>query len=98
MSQNHGRSSTQKRVLKAKLFGGRNLRPCCFCRRLLTPTTATLEHVVPLSRGGGWALDNLRLSCEPCNTQRGNDDFDLYRQHKRRELAALRAAVTEAAE
>jgi 5-methylcytosine-specific restriction endonuclease McrA len=28
---------------------------------------ATIEHVTPLSRGGTWALDNLRLCHAGCN-------------------------------
>jgi 5-methylcytosine-specific restriction endonuclease McrA len=28
---------------------------------------ATIEHVVPVSKGGGWALENLRLCQVGCN-------------------------------
>lgn len=36
-------------------------------------TTAThADHIIPWSEGGAWLdLDNLRASCEPCNTSRG---------------------------
>ncbi len=33
---------------------------------------ATIDHYVPLSRGGSNALSNLRLACGPCNWRRGN--------------------------
>lgn len=83
MSRDKGRNSHQKRKLKEKLFGGRQYRPCCFCRRELTMSTSTLEHVVPLSLNGSWDKDNLRLSCNGCNNERGSEDFDKFRDKKR---------------
>lgn len=92
MSSNpQSRNSHWKRRIKAKLFGGRRTRPCCFCRRELTPGTATLEHVLPLSLGGNWEHDNLRLSCQPCNNGRGSESFETFRTRKRG-AAAIRAA------
>lgn len=36
-----------------------------------SPPRATLDHVVPRSAGGPNRLDNLVLSCQPCNEERG---------------------------
>ena len=83
MSNNRGRNSTQKKKIKIRLFGGRASYPCCFCGRILVLTTATLEHVMPLSMGGGWHITNLRLSCRPCNSERGNEDFWEFKNRKR---------------
>jgi len=80
------RNSGEKRSWKAKLFGGRETKPCCFCRCTLYFSSATLEHVVPRSQDGNWSLDNLRLSCYDCNHERGSDDFDEFQQRKRAEL------------
>lgn len=33
---------------------------------------ATFDHVIPRSRGGSDHLDNLVLSCYPCNSAKGN--------------------------
>lgn len=44
---------------------------CCYCHTLLYWETMTLEHVVPLSRGGSWDLSNLAAACGPCNHGRG---------------------------
>lgn len=77
------RSSTQKRRIKERLFGGRAYAPCCFCRRQLQMSTATLEHVIPWSHGGGWEQENLRLSCEACNYERGTEDFSTFQKRKR---------------
>lgn len=32
----------------------------------------TIEHLVPLSKGGSWSLGNLRAACLECNEKRGN--------------------------
>lgn len=32
----------------------------------------TVDHTIPLSKGGKWALDNLRTACRPCNFAKGN--------------------------
>lgn len=42
----------------------------------------TLDHVVPVSRGGRLALSNLRTACNDCNWRRGAED-------QRRVLGAL---------
>jgi 5-methylcytosine-specific restriction endonuclease McrA len=42
---------------------------CWLCGR---GGASTCDHVVPRSRGGDDALSNLRPSCQPCNSRRGN--------------------------
>jgi 5-methylcytosine-specific restriction endonuclease McrA len=32
----------------------------------------TIDHIVPVSKGGGNELSNLRLVCWKCNNRRGN--------------------------
>lgn len=34
---------------------------------------ATIEHIVPLSKGGANSRENRRLACRKCNQERGND-------------------------
>lgn len=40
---------------------------CCYCERHLTLTTATLDHVHPVSKGGTDAEGNFVLACYACN-------------------------------
>lgn len=37
------------------------------------PDMASIDHIKPISRGGGHAFNNLRLACHGCNSARGND-------------------------
>lgn len=36
------------------------------------PERATIDHVMPLSRGGGNSADNLALACRQCNNTKGS--------------------------
>ncbi len=71
-----------RRELKKQLFAGRERVPCCFCARELTREQATLEHVRPQSRGGPTVIENLKISCQPCNSARGDIGFEKFRGRK----------------
>lgn len=38
----------------------------------------TLEHLKPLSKGGGNDLDNLGLSCLSCNAMKGDMEHEVF--------------------
>lgn len=38
----------------------------------LRSDSATIEHLIPLSRGGTWEMSNLRIACHRCNSARGS--------------------------
>lgn len=40
---------------------------CKYCGIGLSIDTSTIDHVVPLCKGGRWNKDNLVLSCQMCN-------------------------------
>lgn len=44
---------------------------CHICGRRLQPHEITLDHVVPLARGGCHTYDNLRVACRSCNSRKG---------------------------
>ena len=50
-------------------FGG--TRQCPYCRVPMDAFTARLDHITPVSRGGGIGLDNLEPICERCNQLNG---------------------------
>ena len=53
---------------------------CHWCKEPLTRATATLDHVIPLSRGGLNNDNNYVLACEPCNSKRGNSMPEVIKQ------------------
>ena len=63
----HGKGDRQLwRANKWKLQRGL----CMWCNEFVPKHHATLEHIVPLSAGGGTRPQNLGMACGPCNSNR----------------------------
>ena len=45
---------------------------CYLCRVKLKIWEFTLDHVVPLSKGGAHNYSNVRVCCLPCNLKKGS--------------------------
>ena len=45
---------------------------CQFCGVTLPAARLTIDHVLPQSRGGGWAWTNLVAACPACNATKAN--------------------------
>jgi 5-methylcytosine-specific restriction endonuclease McrA len=43
---------------------------CYYCGRLFSPKDLTMDHIVPLARGGRSSKDNLVACCKECNTKK----------------------------
>jgi 5-methylcytosine-specific restriction endonuclease McrA len=52
---------------------------CLYCGCNITKSTATMDHVVPISRGGKTAWDNIVTACGPCNSRKGNSTSPEWR-------------------
>lgn len=59
--------------LRTRLSEAQNHR-CCYCTRLtyqkVGKEQATIEHVIPRSRGGPHTFDNTVMACRRCNNNR----------------------------
>ena len=69
-----GREKQKARVLRQSQWG-KNKRACNKCYYCKTDTPArklTMDHVVPLARGGLSKKSNLVPSCKTCNTNKKN--------------------------
>jgi len=94
--------ATKAARYRARLLAGREMIRCCFCDKVMNTNEITLEHIVPLSRGGTWLRSNLTLACKRCNNTRGSLPFDEFKSlvHKLKEqgiadLARLAARKAE---
>jgi len=47
---------------------------CHYCKKQLTRFSATLDHILPVSKGGDNSFDNLITACLQCNSQRTNNE------------------------
>lgn len=76
-------NAAQRQRLR-RLVAERDGWHCCYCGTPLGSkqghTPATLDHVVPQSKGGTWSVSNLVLACRHCNSERGTTPADEYRR------------------
>jgi hypothetical protein len=53
---------------------------CCYCG---AACDLDREHFIPVTKGGGYTLENILPACNSCNTSKFNNDFeDWYVNHK----------------
>jgi 5-methylcytosine-specific restriction endonuclease McrA len=62
----------QTRALSRKNILMRDRYTCQYCQNVLNSGELTLDHVIPRSRGGETAWENLVACCNPCNNRKGN--------------------------
>lgn len=65
---------------KGKLFGRNSTMPCVYCGCILTFKEATVEHIIPIGKGGPDIIENLTISCKPCNNHRHDIPFDEWKK------------------
>lgn len=66
----------EKRTIYAKHNG-----TCAICGRPVKFKKMTVDHIVPLSKGGTNEMSNLRLACCSCNRIKSDvDDDEFYRK------------------
>lgn len=51
---------------------------CRYCNGFFTLEQVAVDHMLPLSRGGGVELENLDYPCKPCNARKGSMPPDKY--------------------
>ncbi|HEY3452097.1 MAG TPA: HNH endonuclease [Myxococcales bacterium] len=54
---------------------------CQYCGAQVAPSEATYDHVVPRSRGGRTAWENVVIACTPCNQKKGCRTPEQARMH-----------------
>lgn len=57
----------------------RDRSTCYLCSTVVCGRRITLDHVVPLTRGGAHCASNLRVACRSCNSRKYNLTLDEYR-------------------
>jgi 5-methylcytosine-specific restriction endonuclease McrA len=69
----HVRREREKaRALRESAWWRRRIQRgvCAYCGKTFAPRDLTMDHVVPIARGGRSAKGNVVPSCKPCNTSK----------------------------
>ena len=53
---------------------------CAYCGKELTCNTATIDHIVPKSKGGHNVKSNMCCCCSSCNREKGSDQLEDWYQ------------------
>ena len=75
----------QTRALSRKNIMMRDRYTCQYCAKLMPAGELTLDHVIPRSRAGESAWENLVACCHGCNRRKGNQLL-----HELQEMKLLR--------
>ncbi len=62
----------QTRALSRKNILMRDRYTCQYCHKIMPSSDLTLDHVIPRSRAGESAWENLVACCHSCNNKKGN--------------------------
>lgn len=65
------RRRRQPRFSKTNIYI-RDLYTCQYCNTIHTRNNLTLDHVIPLSKGGKTEWRNIVAACSPCNARKAN--------------------------
>lgn len=55
---------------------------CYLCEKLLTEKTATIDHVLPLARGGCHKPENAKIACKKCNFSKHSKTLTEYKKYR----------------
>lgn len=61
---------------------------CYLCNKPMSYGEATIDHILPLAKGGGDNMTNYRLVHLPCNVQKGNMTMEQF--NKSKEIAGVK--------
>ena len=64
--------------LRRQLYERQN-KKCGYCGNKIGFSEVTVDHKIPLSRGGPDCMDNMICSCKPCNALKGNRTVEEFR-------------------
>lgn len=71
MMREYIKQKTEVRFSKSNLYL-RDQYKCQYCGNKFARTHLTMDHVVPISRGGKTEWTNIVAACNPCNSTKGN--------------------------
>jgi|TARA_R110000764_G_C10792287_1_gene357750 5-methylcytosine-specific restriction endonuclease McrA len=98
------RRRQRPRFSKANLYV-RDIYTCQYCNTPYTKTNLTLDHVLPLSKGGRTSWTNIVAACKACNSRKADkthmkpismpyapDYYDLVNKRKQLDMSIAHAS------
>jgi 5-methylcytosine-specific restriction endonuclease McrA len=64
-----------------KSWRSKRFTKCFWCGNRVTPKSCHKDHITPLSKGGAHSVENLCVSCGPCNVSKHAKDVPTWNKH-----------------
>lgn len=79
-------TNTENKILNEARFSRKSIferdeYTCQYCNKTCSKNDATLDHIIPRSRGGTYQFTNIVTACRKCNSQKGNKSLDQVAMH-----------------
>lgn len=84
--------------MKRKITCRNDMLYCFYCKRRLNRFTRTIDHLVPLARGGLNRIYNRVYCCKECNNDKGDMTLKEYRLYLKLKQSYSGKALREACE
>lgn len=55
-----------------------NSDKCIYCDKILTTKNKSIDHIVPVSKGGNHGLNNIIICCKTCNCKKGQKEVGIF--------------------
>ena len=72
ISQSDGTLSVE---VLGRMFADAEGKPCPYCGAYMNRRTKTMDHMVPLNKGGAHGIVNVIICCSTCNSSKRDRDF-----------------------
>lgn len=73
-----------------KLLDNHHVSNCIYCKTKLNQENCSVDHILPISKGGNNSKLNLIVVCKDCNNERGNLEFKTYLKLKNEEYKDIK--------
>lgn len=72
------KETAERQFIKRQLINSKG-NICAICGKPITNMKdCTIDHIIPISKGGLTTIENCQLAHRECNLNRGNQDFDQH--------------------
>ena len=66
---------TWRTRLRRRMLRGRDVVRCFYCHKVVSAGEATIDHLIPLSRGGERFESNAVIACRWCNSHKSDMEY-----------------------
>lgn len=77
-AQRRSRASSEWQAIRLQI-AARDGLVCHYCSAAVKPSSFTVDHIVPVYKGGSDDLSNLVACCRRCNSKKGTKDYTEFK-------------------